>query len=134
MNESIKRLIGSLALRPGASRELVRKVEAELGISLPKDYLDFMVQSNGAEGPIGKREYLVLWAIEKIIPLNEGYQVKEFAPGLLLFGGNGGGEAYAFDTRFNPIPIVRVPFIGLSLKEAILCGQTFIEFLENLAK
>jgi hypothetical protein len=36
--------------------------------------------SNGAEGTIGPNNYLVIWPVNEIKELNEGYAVGEFAP------------------------------------------------------
>jgi hypothetical protein len=58
--------------------------------------------------------------------------VAQFAPDLLLFGSDGGGEAYAFDTRESPWGVVKVPFIGMSDRQSIvLLGRSFVEFLGN---
>ena len=52
--------------------------------------------------------------------------VSEFAPGLILFGSDGGGEAYAFDVREAVPIIVEVPFIGMGGDEAKRCGASFL--------
>jgi len=132
MGNEMKGLLEGLDLNPGASESDLRQVEAALAVVLPLEYVDLMRYSNGAEGPIGASSYLVLWPIEEIIPLNEDYAAGEFAPGLILFGTDGGGEGYAFDTRSAALPIVAVPLVGISLDEATLRGRTFGEFLRNL--
>ena len=90
-----------------------------------------MLESNGAEGFIGS-SYLVIWPIEQIIVLNQAYRVSEFNPGLVYFGSDGGGEAYAFDIRTKEMPIVEFPFESIHIEDAELCGKTFYEFLQNL--
>ena len=134
MDERISQATKDLSLKSGASEGIIHKVQNELNIILPDDYIEFMKYSNGAEGPIGEQEYIVLWTIEEIPKLNKAYRVEDFAPGLLLFGSDGGGEAYAFDTTPNEMPIVQVPFVGMSLKEAIWRGNSFLEFLSSLSK
>lgn len=101
-------------------------------INFPPDYIEFMHQSDGAEGPIGNERYLVLWPTKDILELNEQYHVNDFAPHLLVFGSDGGGEAFAFDRRTKPATIVRVPFIGLD--EAVIYGNRFDEFLTKLSE
>jgi len=65
--------------------------------------------------------------------MNTDYHVKEFAPNLLLFGSDGGSEAFAFrllddgDIRF-----VSVPFVPMSGDSAVDFGGTFREFKERL--
>jgi hypothetical protein len=51
---------------------------------------------------------------------------------LLLFGSDGGGQAFAFDTRSAANPIVCVPFVGMELKEALPIASSFTGFLEEL--
>ncbi|MEQ6388713.1 hypothetical protein RZN22_05230 [Bacillaceae bacterium S4-13-58] len=64
--------------------------------------------------------FLILWAIDEIIELNEAYGVNEFAKELVLFGSDGGDTAFAFDIRNNVTQIVSVPFIGMSIEKITL--------------
>jgi hypothetical protein len=132
VNEKIAKLVSQLGLKPGAPIDYLKEVERKLRVSLPLEYVDFIIKSNGAEGCVGPSSYLMLWPIEEIVSLNEAYEVDKFAPGLVLFGSDGGDMAYAFDTRPRAMPIVAVPFIGMDIKEAKLCAYTFIKFLEYL--
>jgi hypothetical protein len=123
----------ALALNPGASEEVLQAVTKALGVALPHDYRAFLHASNGGEGLLGEN-YVALWKAEDLAPLNAGYEVARDAPGLLLFGSDGGGEAYAFDTRESPWVVVQVPFIGMGdVDSAIPRGSSFTEFLENVA-
>ncbi len=134
MEDIIKKLVNSLDLNPGATEDSIDSLVRKLNILLPKQYVDFMRLSNGAEGGIGNSHYLVIWPVEEIVELNEGYAVGEFAPGLLLFGGDGGNTGYAFDTRFNEMPIVGIPLVGMDIKLVEPLGRTFKEFLESLSR
>ncbi len=120
-----------LHLAPGAHRVAIAEAEVQIGRKLPRDYVEFLFQSNGAEGFVGK-SYLVLWRIEDLARNNEAIQVNDFTPGLLLFGGDGGGEVYGFDMREEIAPVVEIPLIPLEWEEAIIRGHTFTEFLEYL--
>ena len=94
--------------------------------TLPKDFLDFFIKSDGAE--IRTEDYYVLlWPISEIMQLNEDYGVEEYAPGFFLFGSDGGGNAYAIEkaTGF----IFELPFIGMSKDEAIFKSKTFTDFI-----
>jgi hypothetical protein len=88
----------------------------------------------GPKEAIGPNNYLVIWPVGEIKELNEGYAVAEFAPGLILFGGDGGDKAYAFDTRSDELPIVEVPLVGMDISLAKQCGATFKNFLEYLSQ
>jgi hypothetical protein len=111
---------------------LIAESEAELGLKLPDEYVAFLRVTNGGEGCIGKNEYAIFWKAEELAPLNRVYKVQKYAPGFLIFGGNGGGEAYGFDTRTEAWPIVRSPFAGISWTEARPIGESFAAFLKLL--
>jgi hypothetical protein len=134
MNEKIKNLIEGLKLAEGASEEELSRLEADLGGRLPSDYVDFIRYSKSAEGPIGITNYLVLWPVEEIKSLNDNYGITEFAPGLILFGGDGGDTGYTFDARDKEMPIVAVSLSDLSLDFIKPMGKNFVEFLEYLSK
>lgn len=108
----------------GAAPDAINALETAVG-KLPDDYTAFMLECNGGEGVFG-----VLWSVEEVPPFNEDYQVKICAPGLILFGSNGGGEGFAFDTR-NNFNVVRIPFIGMDLKYAKPIASTFTAFLKQ---
>jgi hypothetical protein len=67
-----------------------------------------------------------------LIQNNKNYHVDDVAPELFLFGSSGGGEAFAFDTRSSPPPIVAVPFIVMCLEDAIVIAPNFNTFLQHL--
>jgi len=119
-------------LNPPATKEAIEEIQAKLGITFPAQYIEFMLDSNGAEGPIGPNSYLSIWSIEQIIELNEAYEVNEFTSGLVYFGSDGGGMAYAFDVRGANPSIVEFPFESINIADVKFCGNTFAEFLEHL--
>jgi hypothetical protein len=128
---SLENLFANFKANPPASRDAVARCEASLGFSLPPDYTQALRQMNGGEGFIGKN-YLVLWSVEEFVKMNTGTYFAEAAPGLLVFGSDGGGEAFAFDTRSAPPPIVVAPFIGMDWTTAIMIAPTFTAFLQHL--
>src|SRR5438552_3544406 len=113
MNPKFNKYIGRFTLKPGASVEEVKHIETQLGIAFPNEYLEFMRDSNGAVGSIGPSDFLVLWPIEDIPKANDQLNVIEVAPGLLLFGSDGGGTLYGFDLRSSKMAILEVPDIPL---------------------
>jgi hypothetical protein len=116
--------------RPPASLDLIARCQGDLPFRLRADYVKFLEQMNGGEGFVGEN-YLMAWPVEDLVQNNTDYQVAEYAPGLFLFGSNGGGEAFAFDIRSAPLPIVAVPFI-LDLDDAIVIAPNFNAFLQHL--
>jgi hypothetical protein len=109
---------------PGAAAQLVEQASKVLGLRLPDDYVAYLKRSNGGEGFVGDA-YLVLWKAEELVEFNKDYEMETRAPGLIAFGGNGGGEGFAFDTRSPDMPVVQIPFIGLSLQHALPVAPTF---------
>lgn len=108
--------------------------EHETGIKLPSQYREFLKLTGGGEGFIGSNSYAMLWKVEDLLRFNREYEVHEYAPGLLLFGSSGGGEAFAFDLRSGGTqPVVSVPFVGMDLSEIVHLADTFDGFLEHLA-
>ena len=131
MTESYENLLTDFTVTNGGTEQDVLSINNEYGIELPQDYRAFLTSQGGGEGFIGK-QYLRLWHAHELIPFNREYQVQEYAPGLLLFGSNGGGEGFAFDLRKQCRDIVMVPFIGMELKHAKSISQTFTDFLKRL--
>ena len=134
MDPRIPELTKALKKNPGADENVLRQMMVSLGAAIPADYLEFLRSTNGAEGAIGGKAYVTIWPAEEVTVLNEEYAVNEFAPGLLLFGSDGGDTGYAFDTRSNEERVVEVPFIGMSLDVVTPCGRSLADFFEYLAR
>ncbi len=106
-------------------------MEAQLARPLPEAYRDYLARQDGWEGFVGDA-YLVLWRASELATFNEDYEVADYAPGLYLFGSNGGGSGFAFDLREPAMPIVLVPLIGMSLEVAMPVSRNFEAFLADL--
>jgi hypothetical protein len=126
-------LFSRFVANPPAGREEVAKVQQALRFRLPDSYVEFLQTKNGGEGFIGK-SYLALWKVEDLIAMNSAYHVSEFVPKLFLFGSDGGGEAFGFDTRTAECRVVSVPFVGMDLQQAVFVASDFEEFLSVLFK
>jgi SMI1/KNR4 family protein SUKH-1 len=107
-----------------AHADVVEGLADRLGASLPSDYLDFLRQHNGGEGFIGDN-YIIFWRAEELVDFNREYEVDKYAPGILLFGADGGGEGYGFDTQTGGMPIIRIPLIGMERRYATLVAKNF---------
>ncbi|HIP39182.1 MAG TPA: SMI1/KNR4 family protein [Desulfocapsa sulfexigens] len=132
MSNSFEKYIKDLELNDPAPNEEITKAEKKLRVSLPFSYKEFLKFSNGAEGDIGKENYLMLWKVEELAELNEAYGVDEFADGLLLIGSDGGDTAFGFDKRTPTMRIITVPFMGMSLDEVQIIGEDFEVLLKGL--
>ena len=120
-------------LDPPASPEIVDGISSNSEIDFPEDYLNFLRHHNGGEGFIGDN-YVVLWKAEELCDFNQKYEVEKYAPGIFLFGSDGGGEGYGFDTESMTMPIVQIPFIGMERRYAVSIADNFSDFFSKLAE
>lgn len=119
--------LDGIARRPPETRAFEDAGKA-LGIDWPDDYAAFMRTTDGGEGMVGDN-YVAFWSASELVEYNRGY-VAEYAPNLVIFGSDGGGEAFAFDRSTQPPSIVMVPFIGLD--SPVPQCQTFSDFIARL--
>jgi cell wall assembly regulator SMI1 len=120
-------------LNAGAPTKAINDAITALGKILPIDYARFLAEHDGGEGFIGNN-YLILWRVEELPNFNREYEVIEYAPDILLFGSDGGGEGYGFDTRDLNMRVVRIPFIGMDRRYATPVATSFTDLLAQLAK
>jgi hypothetical protein len=135
MGDAIKRVVSQLNWKGPASEREIDSARSRIGFSLLKDFLELYRHANGLSGnlePSG--EHLIVWPIGKLLEKNAAYNVSDYAPGIFIFGSNGGGEAYGFDTRQPNLPVVMIPFIGMELRYARPIAPSFTEFLRALEK
>jgi cell wall assembly regulator SMI1 len=126
--KDLRGLIASMDLAPGASEDVVRRAEQELGATFPAEYVAFMSEHNGGEGPVGQAGYAKLWPVEELTQINADYAELDHLDGWVIFGSNMGGEAYVFDRDGQ---VLMVPWIG-SREDAAPQGS-FSEFLHRVA-
>ncbi|WP_244730825.1 SMI1/KNR4 family protein [Mesorhizobium sp. 113-3-3] len=114
-----------------ADSTVVDGLSARLGVALPKDYTDFLKEHNGGEGFIGD-SYIVFFKAEELVQFNIEYGVEKYAPGILLFGSNGAGEGYGFDTDDAAMSIVQIPFIGMDRRYADIVARDLADLFARL--
>ena len=66
------------------------------GMALPEDYLDFMCEHDGGEGPLGENNYGCFFRLEELAEINEEYDVPNSWPGYLVIGSDMGGQLWAY--------------------------------------
>ncbi len=57
------------------------------GLPLPEDYLSFMSEHNGGEGPLGDNNYGRFYRLEELKEINDEYDVQSSWPGYIVIGG-----------------------------------------------
>jgi hypothetical protein len=109
-------------------REAIDAAERAIGKTLPEEYVMFLLEHNGADGPVGEEGWAVFYPAEELAAVNADYGELDHLTGWFIFGGNGAGEAYAFDEHGE---VFVVPHIG-GREDAIRQGR-FEPFLRRLA-
>jgi hypothetical protein len=132
MDDRVSEMTSTMKKNSPATEEQIKDAEAGLGMSLPTQYKEFMLDTNGATGGLGEGAYADTWPIDVIVRYNIEYEVEKFTPGLIYFGSDGGGMAYAFDKRDETMPIVEIPFESIHITDAVRLSDTFAGFLEHL--
>jgi hypothetical protein len=117
---------------PPAETEVLERLSKNVISDLPAEYLRFLRQHNGGEGFVGEN-YIVIWKGEEIADFNREYEVEKYAPGIILFGSDGGGEGYGFDIEAADMPIVRMPFIGMQRRYATPIAKNLSDMFTKLA-
>jgi hypothetical protein len=133
MSDTIERLLSETTMRPPCPPDELADFVKMVGPVPHEDYLDFIAKHNGCDGPVGNEGYIGLWPVDEVISGTEQAKTAEFAPGLLLFGSDGGNEVFAFDRQNPAWPIVMVPLVGMSRKDMRFVAGTFTGFVERLA-
>ena len=107
--------------------------ESALGVALPQDHRSFLTSSNGIEETM-PNAYVVLWPLVDVVNVSttDAYGMAEKFPGLVLIGGDGGGELLGLDFRFTPARVVLVNAISASWAEASEQAESVSRFIAKL--
>ena len=92
----------------GASESALRNLRETVGVDLPDEYIQLLAYSNEGEGEL-PAPFHTLCLDSAVVAADPGMLKvsAENYPGLVVFGSDGGGELFAFDTRgVYPWPIV----------------------------
>jgi len=133
MEKDVEKLRAALKKGKRASRKAIDQLRRIANARLPHEYLEFMKESDGAEGAVGERGYLVLYTAHEVLDLNRVYWTSDVPSWLFVFGGDGGCTAYAFDLRSEPPKYLDVALPGFHRDPMYCLGQCFAEFLESIA-
>ncbi|MAY14712.1 MAG: hypothetical protein CMI06_05165 [Oceanospirillaceae bacterium] len=99
---------------------------AIMNIEAIKQVLKCWLEEGYLEGELAiEPEWYILWRPEELEEFNRDYQITEYAPGFLTFGGNGGGEFLVVNESEE---VFYMPCIGLSPDTAIKIANSLQEF------
>ena len=100
------------------------------GMPLPEDYLAFMREHNGGEGPLGEYNYGSFFRMEELEKINGEYDVKNSWPGYVVLGSDMGGQLWAY----NPEKKIycQIDSCSISADTFSTVSSSFIDFLLNM--
>ena len=127
-NDTVQRFEG----RPPAGRLEIDSFEKQSGLKLPEKYSQFLKKRNRGCGVVGAN-YIDMWSVDKLVDDNRNYGVDEYAPDLLPFAADDGGERFAFGRRCAECAIVKLPFIPSDIKESATVAPDFGALFDTLA-
>ena len=64
-----------------------KRISEVKGMPLPADYLAFMWEHNGGEGPLGENNYGRFYRLEELEAIQDAYDVQKNWPGYTVIGG-----------------------------------------------
>jgi len=101
MSEDFKQLLNPSELKapaPEATIDAIQAyVKARWNADLPSDYYELLRLTDGFNGTVAGRGYLVLWSSALIVSYNEDYEAPKRMPGFVMVGTNGGNAVYGID-------------------------------------
>ena len=105
----------------GASAEAIALLRSIAPVDLPESYFSLLSFSNGGEGPLSVQPlWFCLYPAEEVAQLERDGTFRQFFGKLFVIGGNGGGEAVAFDLRESePYPLVSFDMANTNLAESV---------------
>jgi len=130
-NSFLNHFTNEITFESTIDMKAIAEIETKLGFYLPDDYKEIVQVLNGFEGDVSN-SYIMFWPVNELIELNEGYGVSEFAPGIFLFGSDGGNQAFGYDLRDNEMNIITIPFIVMDLDDIEMCGKDMNDFFKCL--
>ena len=130
MLDKIKEMTKDMEYNTPATKEEIEQIEKEFNIKLPEDYKNFMLTTNGAEGPLGEYGYLAIFDTKEVKEYNTENPLKKSFPELFFIASIRGGYAYALDTRKQPMKYVQVDDFATNYDEIEETADTFEKLIE----
>jgi len=125
--------MGKFYKNDGCSKDVIEKIETELGRHFPLSYKSFLNQSNGGEyiEKYPNNKYILLFCCEDIVQYNKDYCVQKYlSKDIVAFAS--GDNGFFFDYRKQGEPkIVSCSFGDLDVSELKLEAIAFEEFVKG---
>lgn len=97
-----------------------------MNIEVIKQTLRTWLDEGYSEGELSvEPEWFILWRAEELEEINRDYELQEYAPDFISFGGNGGGELLVVNGQGE---VFYIPAIGMNIETAIKIASSLQEF------
>lgn len=127
VDDELRRLTSEIDFNGAAEETELARAEKRLGYRFPSPYREFLLETDGGEGPVGEHGWVRFESLRELLQTNEDAHHERMLglfDGLVVFAGNGAGEAYCFDADDR---VWRAAWIS-SPDDHMLLG-TFMEFV-----
>ncbi|PSU87753.1 SMI1/KNR4 family protein [Photobacterium kishitanii] len=104
----------------------ILKIEEYFSNKLPKSYIDFILTTDG-----GIFNDILLYSSDDLIERNECFETKEYTPGWVTIGDNGGGIAIML--KFNEVnpPVYAVDHGSMDTEDFELIDKSFKTWISS---
>ena len=131
-------LVDQIERKPAASDEELKAMVAGIGVEPPGDYLEFLRQSNGGTGS-GPDIFVILFAAKEVGTPELDYGAPEYAPGLIVIGGDGCASILGIDTRksdrrLHEYVVLDPVWMDLDSASVQFRGKTFSDILQHVSR
>jgi hypothetical protein len=119
---------------PG-SLEKLAGVESKCGLSLPADYKQLMLHTNGI-GIYGFRTVMHLEPVEVLVGHNMTEEFHEYLPGMFVIGDDAGGDIYYYDPNnklgYGIFALFLVPMGAMRFTRSVFVAKSIVEAIEQI--
>jgi hypothetical protein len=129
MNTNLE-LLKKLSARGKTSSELNQSLVSRIDFDIDKNYLNYILDTNGGEGFLGQ-SYVLLYEVNDLLALNPYYEDHDFCNRIFVIGSNGGDCAYAIKKETSEF--LALPFLDMNEEACQFIGKNFNEFLGSLS-
>ena len=84
--DDILQKMNTMRFKEPASESDLQAFQEKLKITLPAEYISFMLLHNDAEGPIGEYAFLAIWSTDEISEFYHDDMLKDILPGYRFIG------------------------------------------------
>ena len=131
-------LLDQIERKPRASEDAIKAMVARIGVEPPGEYLDFLRLTNGGTG-LGPDIFVNLFTAEEVGTPELDYGAPEYAPGMIVIGGDGCGNILGIDTRntdpsFHEYVVLDPVWMDLNSESVKYRGKTFWDMLRHLVR